>query len=135
NNRTLTIVGLEEAKTKNIPVRSGNKPEDIPKSDEMITQIIPVQHANAAELAQNLTPLKPSYATLTANESGNALVLTGTQADARRIAEIVQALDTSIASVSQVRVFPLRYADAKELATAVKELFQPPQQTGNDRRN
>src|SRR5262245_51197986 len=48
NNRTLTIVGLEEAKTKNIPVRSGNKPEEIPRSDEMITQIIPVQHANAA---------------------------------------------------------------------------------------
>src|SRR5438093_1393831 len=30
NNRTLTIVGLEEAKTKNIPVRAGNKPDEIP---------------------------------------------------------------------------------------------------------
>src|SRR5258705_12636400 len=84
NNRTLTIVGLEEAKTKNIPVRAGNKPDEIPRSDQMVTQIIPVQHANAVQLTQNLQALLPSYATLSANESGNALVLTGTQSDAHR---------------------------------------------------
>jgi general secretion pathway protein D len=134
NNRTLTIVGLEEAKTKNIPVRAGNKPDEIPRSDQMVTQIIPVQHANAVQLVQNLQTLLPSYATLSANESGNALVLTGTQTDAHRFAEIVQALDTSISSISSIRVFPLNYADAKELATAIKELFEPPQQSANDRR-
>jgi type II secretory pathway component GspD/PulD (secretin) len=134
NNRTLTIVGLEDAKTRNIPVRAGNKPDEIPRSDQMVTQIIPVQHANAMQLVQNLQALLPSYATLSANESGNALVLTGTQSDAHRFAEIVQALDTSISSISSIRVFPLNYADAKELATAVKELFEPPQQNANDRR-
>jgi general secretion pathway protein D len=133
NNRMLTIVSRDEAKTKDIPVKSGNKPEEIPKSDQMITQIIPVQHANAVQLTQNLQPLLPSYATLSANESGNALVLTGTQSDARRIAEIVQALDTSISSVSSIRVFPLKYADATELATAVKQLFEAPAQS-TDRR-
>src|SRR6185503_3306284 len=92
-------------------------------------------HANAVQLTQNLQPLLPTYATLSANESGNALVLTGTQSDARRIAEIVQALDTSISSVSAIRVFPLKYADATELATAVKQLFEPPtQNNNNDRR-
>jgi type II secretory pathway component GspD/PulD (secretin) len=50
--------------------------------------------------------------------------------------QIVSALDTSISSVADIRVFPLRYADAKELANAVKELFQPPStQNNNDRRN
>jgi len=84
-----------------------------------------------------LQPLLPSYATLTANESGNALVLTDVQSNIRRMAEIVQALDTSIQNVSGIRVFPLRYADAKELANAVKELFTPPaaQTQGTDRRN
>ena len=135
NNRTLTIVSRDEAKTKDIPVKSGNKPEEIPKSDLMITQIIPVEHANAVQLTQNLQPLLPSYATLSANESGNALVVTGTQSDARRFAEIVRALDTSISSVSSIRVFPLKYADATELATAVKQLFEPPAQTGSDRRS
>src|SRR5262249_10786538 len=39
--------------------------------------------------------------------------------------EIVKALDDSISGTSTIRVFQLRFADAKELATAVKELFQP----------
>ncbi|MCI0744401.1 MAG: hypothetical protein L0Y58_03245, partial [Verrucomicrobia subdivision 3 bacterium] len=134
NGRTLRVVSRDDAKTKDIPVRSGNNPDEIPKSDAMVTQIIPVQHANATQLTQNLQALLPTYAILSANESGNALVLTGTQADARRIAEIVKALDTSISSVSTLKVFPLRYADAKELATALKEIFQPPAQQGTDRR-
>jgi type II secretory pathway component GspD/PulD (secretin) len=76
--------------------------------------------------------LLPSYArdSFTANESGNALVLTASQTDVRRMVEIVKALDDSISGTSSIRVFPLRYADAKELANAVKELFQPPTQQG-----
>jgi general secretion pathway protein D len=135
NGRTLRIVSRDEAKTKDIPVRSGSDPEAIPKSDEMVTQVIPVRYANAAQLTQNLVTLLPTYATLSANESGNALVLTATQSEVRRMTEIVRALDTSIASISAIRVFPLRYADAKTLADAVKELFQPQQQNNNDRRN
>jgi len=65
-------------------------------------------------LLKDLEPLKPSYATLTANDSANALVLTDTRANVRRMVEIVNALDTSVSSVSTVRVFPLKYADAKD---------------------
>jgi general secretion pathway protein D len=137
NGRTLRIISRDEAKTKDIPVRSGNNPDEIPKSEEMVTQVIPVRHANATQLIQNLQPLLPSYArdSFTANESGNALVLTATRTDVRRIVEIVRALDETISSTSNIRVFPLRYADAKELANAVKELFQPQstQGQGNNR--
>jgi general secretion pathway protein D len=130
NDRTLTIVSRDEAKKRDIPVRTGNKPEDIPKTDEMVTQIIPVRYANAMQMTKDLQPLLPTYATLTANESGNALVLTDLQSDVRRMTEIVQALDTSISGISSIRVFPLRYADAKELANVVKELFPATGSTG-----
>ena len=137
NGRTLTIVGRDEAKKRNIPVKVGSDPKSIPKNDEMVTQIIPVRYANALQLTKDLTPLLPTFANLTANESGNALVLTDTQADIHRMAEIVKALDTSIASISTIRVFPLRFADAKDLANAVKEVFTPPtsQQGNNNNRN
>ena len=132
NGRTLKIVSRDDAKTKDIPVRSGSDPELIPKSEEMITQVIPVRYANATQLTKDLQPLMPTYAIMTANESGNALVITDTQTSVRRMVEIVKALDTSIASVSTIRVFPLRYADAKTLADAVKELFAPPTQQNNN---
>ena len=130
--RTLTIMSRKDAKTEDIPVRRGSEPKDILKNDEMVTQIVPVRYANATQLTKDLLPLLPSGAEMTANESANALVITDTQANIRRMTEIVQALDTSISSISAVRVFPLKYADAKDLATAVKEVFQNPNQQNNN---
>lgn len=124
NGRTLTIVDKEGAKKRPLPVISGNDPAKIPKSEEMVTQIIPVRFISAVQLVKDLQALLPSSATLTANEGGNALVLTDAQSSIRHMVEIVQALDTAIASVSVVRVFPLEYADSKSVATTISSLFQ-----------
>src|SRR6266700_86179 len=132
NGRTLTIVSQKEAKKRDIPVKKGGDAEEIPKTDQMVTQVIPVRHANAAQLTANLQPLLPEYAEMSANESANTLLITATEADVRRMTEIINALDESISGTSTLHVFPLRFADAKELATVIKDLFQPTQQQGNN---
>lgn len=123
NGRTLTIVSLEEARKRDIPVVPGNDPDKIPKTDQMVTQIVSVRYADATQMTRDLQPLLRDYATMTANQSGNALVITATQSDIKRMTQIIKALDTSISSISAIRVFPLRYADAKDLASVIKELF------------
>lgn len=123
NGRTLTIVSKESAKKRDIPVKSGNNPSNIPKTEEIVTQIIPIRFISASQLTQNLQSLLPSSSELTANEAGNALIMTDTQINIRRITEIIRALDTSIAGATTIKVFPLRFADAKELANVIKELF------------
>ncbi len=124
NGRTLTIVDRDEAKQKNIPVKTGNQSETIPKNDEMVHQIIPVRYTDATQLIENLSPLLPDYANMTANESSNAILITDTQANVRRMAEIIRALDTSILSIATIRVFLLQYTDATELADIINELFE-----------
>ena len=124
NGRTLTIVARDAAKTKDVPVKRGNEPNDIPKDDEIVTQIIPVRFINAAQLTKDLQPLMPMTSTMTANEAGNALVITDTQTTIHRMAEIVKALDTSLSSAATIRVYPLKFADAKTVATVIKDLFQ-----------
>src|SRR5260370_30075058 len=48
--------------------------------------------------------------------------------------EIINALDESISGTSTIQVSPLRFADAKDLASAIKELFAPAAQAqGNNR--
>jgi type II secretory pathway component GspD/PulD (secretin) len=126
NGRTLTIVSKEDAKKRDIPVIQGSNPDDIPKSEDMVTQIMPIRYINAAQLVRDLGPLIPSQASIAANEGGNAILITDTQANIHRLAEIIKALDTSVASIAQIRVFPLKFADAKALATVVKEVFQTP---------
>ena len=122
--RTLKVVSLADAKKQSIPVRAGNDPEAIKPTDELITQIIPVRHADAAKLKDDLAPLVPDYANLTANVSSNALILTDTSANIRRIVQIVQALDTHMAAVAEVRVFKLQYANATAAARLVNEVFK-----------
>src|SRR6266487_3417986 len=89
NGRTLTIVTRDEAKKRDIPVEKGGDASRIAKSDRMVTHIIPVRHANVAQLTANLQPLIGTYAEMTANESANSLVLTATEADVRRMTEII----------------------------------------------
>ncbi|MBT6238818.1 MAG: hypothetical protein HOI50_10720, partial [Verrucomicrobia bacterium] len=130
---TLKIVSSGNAVTENIPVRTGNDPAAIPQSDRMVTQIIPVRYTGAKDLIENLEPLLPENASMTANESSNAVVLTGTENNIRRVAEIIRALDTSISGISQLKVFSLKYSDATELADVVKSLFEAPQRSSSSR--
>ncbi len=134
NGRTLTIVDQDVAKQRDLPVKVGGDPQEIPKNDEMITQIIPLRYTDAVELIENLSPLIPSYASISANESSNAIVLVDTQTNIRRVAEIVRALDTSISSISTIRVFPLDYSVATEVATMVNEIFKVESEDRNNRR-
>src|ERR1700722_9909520 len=130
DNRTLTIIKSSDAKHEQIPVILGNDPGKIPVNTEIVTQIIPVRSLNAVSLLKDLQPLLPSDTTLTANESGNALVMTDSQANIHRIAEIVRALDSVSSSSSTIIVFPLKFADAKSVASLIKDLFPSANATG-----
>jgi type II secretory pathway component GspD/PulD (secretin) len=123
NGRILTIANLDRAKTADLDVVTGSDPEVVKKSGTLVTQIIPVRYADASRLVNNLRPLLPPSATLSVNESANALILVDTKTAIRRMLQVVSALDTASARASAVKVFPLRYADAKDLATTVQEMF------------
>ncbi|MCX6903755.1 MAG: hypothetical protein NTW03_09820 [Verrucomicrobia bacterium] len=129
NGRTLTIVPRDAAKTRDIPVKRGNEPSEIPKNDEIVTQVIPIRYINAGQLTKDLQLLLPLQATMTADEPANALVITDTQTSIHRMTEIIRALDTAMTNASTVRVYPLKFADAKTVATVIKDLFQS-QDTG-----
>ncbi|MFI4859627.1 MAG: type II secretion system secretin GspD [Phycisphaerales bacterium JB063] len=123
--RLLKIVELGDARSQSIPVRFGNDPEQIGESDTMITQIIPIRYADAAGIAQDIRELiNDDFASLSANASSNALILTDTEANVRRIVEIVSALDKSISQVTELRVFQLEFADASDTARLIEETFQ-----------
>ena len=131
NGRILKIVKRDGAQKRDLPVRTGSDPELIPRKDEMVTQILPLRFGEAAKLVENLRPLLADNATISANESSNSILLTDTQTNIRRIAEIIRAIDTSVASISTLHVYPLKYANAKALAAVITELFAANSAGGN----
>lgn len=130
NGRTLTIVNKDEAKIHDIPVKLGSDPDNIPRNDETVTQIIPVRFVEVAQLLKDLQPLVSVQTTMTANEAGNSIIITDTQANIHRVAEIIKAIDTGAEDGTEVRVFRLQYADPTEMSDLLVNLFPDDSRSG-----
>ncbi len=123
NGRILKIVSRSDAPRRDIPVMMGSDPELIPRKDDMVTQVLPLRFGEAGKLIENLRPLLPPEATITANEGSNAILMTDTQTNIRRIAQIIRALDTSVSSISAINIFQMQFADAKQVSAVITQLF------------
>src|SRR5207249_12212011 len=69
-----------------------------------------------------LQPLVSAQTMITANEAGNAIVITDTQANIRKVAEVVHAIDMGAEDVTVVKVFHLQHADPSETADLLTNL-------------
>lgn len=127
NGRILKVVNRRDAQKRDLPVGVGSQPELIPKKDAMVHQILPLRYGEAAKLVENLRPLLGDNAIISANEGSNAIILTDTQTNIHRMAEIIHALDTSVSALSTISVIPLKFADSKEVAAIITQLFAPAQ--------
>ena len=125
SGRVLKIIPREGAQQRNLPVVVGNIPENIPNKDNLVTQILPVRYLDVGKLVDTLRPLLSNSATISSNDASNAILLTDSQVNIRRIAQIISALDTNVSSISVIKVYGLKYADAKELADLITQLFSP----------
>jgi type II secretory pathway component GspD/PulD (secretin) len=126
--RSLIVSSKDDAKKKNIPIRTGNDPQEIPMNAELVMQIIPLRRIDATQAARDLATLIPGSATLTANQDSNSLVVTDTNINVRHIVEIVSALDTSADTVSTMKMFKLTNADPVEMAQLITNIFSTPGQ-------
>jgi general secretion pathway protein D len=119
----LTIVSKTDAKTRDIPVKTGNNPGAIPKNDEIVTQIIPIRYVEARQLVTDLSSFVSPQATIVANEAGNSVVVTDTQSNIRHLAEIIKAIDESAEGETQIRVFHLAHANPADVAQELSQIF------------
>ncbi len=123
DGKKLTIVSKADAATRNIPIVQSSDWESIPQSDVVATYIVPVRYINAAQLVTTLQPLTPEKMQITANADSNSMLITDAQSAIRRIAHIASLLDSSVSSVSSMRIIPLKHADAKEMAETITSLY------------
>ena len=121
--RVLRVMSYDTAIHSEIPVKIGADPNAIPSNDEIVTQIIPIRFVEARQLITDLSPLTSSHATIIANDAGNSIIVTDTQANIRHLVEIVQAIDSSAEDVTEVRVFHLQYHDPTEVANLLTQVF------------
>jgi type II secretory pathway component GspD/PulD (secretin) len=132
--RMITISSREDAKKKNLPIRTSNDPADVPNNAEMYIQIIPLRHLDATNAARDIGSMLPTTTTLTANVDTNSLVVTDTNINLKQVVTLVSALDTSTDAISMSKVFTLKNADPSEMATLLMSLYGT-STTGNAQQN
>jgi general secretion pathway protein D len=131
DGRKLTIMSKNDAKTRNIPVKTSNDPNAIPDNDEIATYIIPIRFVEARQLASDLASFVSPQATIIANEAGNSIVVTDTQSNIRHLVLIIEAVDNSAEAETEIRVFHLQYANPTDVATELGNVF-PSSNSGNN---
>jgi type II secretory pathway component GspD/PulD (secretin) len=132
NGRTLTILDKNDAKTRNIPVKTSNDPDSIPNNAEIVTQIIPIRFVEARQLVTDLSSFVSPQATIVANEAGNSIVVTDTQSNIRHLTEIIKAIDSSAEGETEIRVFHLTHASPTDVANELSQIFPSNSGTGNN---
>ena len=122
SGRTLRIMSKDSAIHSQIPVIVEADPDKIPVNDEIVTQIIPVRNVSARQLIVDLSSLTQSPSII-ANDAGNSIVVTDTQANIHHLAELVKAIDNSSEDVTVVKVFHLQHHDPVEVASLISSVF------------
>ena len=99
-----------------------------PAGDQVVTQVFRLQYASASNLVPVLRPIIAPNNTITAYPADNSLVITDYAANLRRLAQIIEAIDTPASA--RIAVLPLQHAIASDLAALLDKILNPASHNG-----
>ena len=130
------IIPREEAVKRNLQVRIGSDPSEIPRNDSIVTQIIALKYADATEVSEIVKPLLTTGLHMTTYPRTNSIFVTDTSSNIHHIAKIIRNLDVP-GSKEQITTIPLTYASAQVLSDQITQIMDAdrgvPSQTGRTR--
>lgn len=88
--------------------------------DQVVVRVVPVNNVSAMQLVSIIRPLMLDWGSVNAYQPSNALVLAGPAANINQLIAIVTNLDQN--NGSTVQVLHLKYADATKLAQVIQAL-------------
>ncbi|SPE31789.1 Type II and III secretion system protein [Burkholderiales bacterium] len=92
-----------------------------PRGDQVITQVFRLQYESASNLVPVLRPLIAPNNTIAAYAANNTLVITDYAENLRRLARIIEAIDSP--ATAEVLVVPMKYAQAIDIANIVNRVL------------
>ena len=119
-DKIIRVVPLKKAAGEPIPLRTD--PTKVGDSDSIITEVIPLQFISALKLKDELKPLVPDdQANMLAVSSTNTLVLTDSEANIKRLLQIISLLDVDTSDVINLEVYQCKYASASILIASLSQ--------------
>ncbi|TCO76166.1 type II secretion system secretin GspD [Chromatocurvus halotolerans] len=122
SGNVVRVIQSKDARSASLPVDRENASR---VSDEYVTQVIRLENISASKLIPVLRPLVPQQAHMAAYAPSNAIIMSDTAANIRRITEIIQRMDTS--ATQETDVVPLKHAVAGDVVSMLEKLNRPEQ--------
>lgn len=114
------VVRFEEGRRRPARIVVGGATEAEPTGDDMVTQIVPLRFAPVGAVVTLLQPMISRTGGVVGHPASNLVIITDLAPNVRRALAAVRAVDVAGAG-EQVKVVPLRFADAAELAALLSE--------------
>ena len=114
------VIPKADAMQSAVPLQFGARPEEVKPGDELITQVIPLKHLDASDLAGQIQGLLSQQASVIPT-STNSLIITDTAARIQRVLTLIADSEEQLSG--GLKVFPLQYYDATEMAQLVDGLI------------
>lgn len=118
SENAVKIVSKAEATRHSTQVRIGADPAYIPRIDAVVTQILPLQYAEAAEISEVIRPNLAAGAQMATYPRTNSIMITDTSANIHHVAQIIQQLDVE-GSRERILTIPLTFASAQVLSEQI----------------
>jgi general secretion pathway protein D len=114
------IVRASDAITKSLETTMGPQ---LLKDDTLITQIIPLKYADANDMKNLLSPLMSKASSqLLSYPQSNILIVTDSRSNIKKLMDILKVVDVA-GFAQEVRIFPLAYASAADLASKLSDIL------------
>jgi general secretion pathway protein D len=126
----IKIIPSREVKERPLPTAIDGQRLPSSTSDEFVTQLIPLEHADANEIRALLTPLVSKQSSLLAYPPTNTLILTDVSSNISRLLKIIRALDIESPSAI-LKVIALKHASADQIAASLQVALEGLVQVGS----
>jgi general secretion pathway protein D len=125
--KIIKIIPSAEAKEKALETRRKTKAK-FPE-DKIITQLTPLEYANADQISKLLRPLIPKTGLLISYPETNTLIIIDVLSNINRLINIINELDIPW-DEEEINVFMLEHAKAEKLAPKLLDVFQKRKRVG-----
>jgi general secretion pathway protein D len=118
----IKVVPSVEARQKSVELRK--TPGFVPRPDDrIITQIMPLLHANSQEVRKLLAPMVSKQGVVIAYDPTDTLIITDFHSNIQRLLSIVEEIDVEFQEAN-ISVMSLEYASAENLAEKISRLLE-----------
>src|SRR5262252_528976 len=119
----IKIIPSRDVKDNPIPTAIDGQHTFSPATESFVTQLVPLQYADANDIRGLLTPLVSKESSLLAYAPTNSLIVTDTVANINRLLKIITALDVESPSAI-FKVVMLKFAQAEQIANALRSAVE-----------